>query len=67
MLDISDLEVMRHMQCERGLTRIPAKVVSTKNLPAEIKTGLEAGASIHLAKPLDSLYLKQAVEMVFGA
>jgi len=64
MPDISGLEVLRHIQRTEGLAKIPVIVVSAKCLPADIKTGLEAGASIYLTKPVDYLDLKQAVEKV---
>jgi CheY-like chemotaxis protein len=67
MPDISGLEVLRHIQREPGLAGIPVIVVSAKSLPADIKTGLEAGASIYLTKPVDYLDLKQAVEKVLAA
>ena len=67
MPDISGLEVLRYLQREPGLACIPVVVVSAKSLPADIKTGLEAGASVYLTKPVDYLDLKQAVEKVLGA
>ena len=67
MPDISGLEVLRHMQNTPGLTSIPVIVVSAKSLPTDIKTGLEAGASIYLTKPVAYLDLKRAVEKVLGA
>jgi len=67
MPDNSGLEVLRHIQREPGLVRTPVIVVSAKSLPVDIKTGLEAGASIYLTKPVDYLDLKQAVEKVLGA
>jgi DNA-binding response OmpR family regulator len=67
MPDISGLEVLRHLQREPNLACIPVVVVSAKSLPADIKTGLEAGASIYLTKPVDYLDLKQAVEKVMRA
>jgi CheY-like chemotaxis protein len=33
-------------------------------MPVDIKTGLEAGASLYLTKPVGYLDLKQAVEKV---
>ena len=66
MPDISGLEVLRFMHRHPGLASIPVIVVSAKSLPADIKTGLEAGASIYLTKPVDYLDLKQAVEKVLG-
>ena len=67
MPDISGLEVLRYIQHQPGLAGIPVIVVSAKSLPADIKTGLEAGASIYLTKPVDYLDLKRAVEKVLGA
>ena len=67
MPDISGLEVLRHIQRKPGLACIPVIVVSAKCLPVDIKTGLEAGASIYLTKPVDYLDLKRAVEKVLGA
>jgi DNA-binding response OmpR family regulator len=66
MPDISGLEVLRFMQRKPGLACIPVVVVSAKSLPADIKTGLEAGTSTYLTKPVDYLDLKQAVEKVLG-
>jgi hypothetical protein len=43
-------------------------LISMNNLmPAYISTGLEAGASIYLAKPAGYLGLKKALERVPGA
>jgi len=67
MPDISGLEVLRHMQGEPGLTRLPVIVVSAKSLPADIKTGLEAAASTYMTKPVEYLDLKRAVDKVLGA
>jgi CheY-like chemotaxis protein len=64
MPDISGLEVLRYMRREPDLISIPVIVVSAKSMPSDIKTGLEAGASIYLTKPVGFLDLKQAVEQV---
>lgn len=64
MPDISGLEVLRYMRREPTLSRIPVIVVSAKSMPGDIKTGLEAGASLYLTKPVGFLDLKQAVEKV---
>jgi len=42
-------------------------LLSRKGLPSDIKTGLEAGASIYLTKPVGYLDLKEAFEKVIGA
>jgi DNA-binding response OmpR family regulator len=64
MPDISGLEVLRYMRREPNLAAIPVIVVSAKSMPSDIKTGLEAGASLYLTKPVGFLELKQAVEQV---
>jgi DNA-binding response OmpR family regulator len=64
MPDISGLEVLRYMRREPDLHAIPVIVVSAKSMPGDIKTGLEAGASMYLTKPVGFLDLKQAVEQV---
>ncbi|MBC7875851.1 MAG: response regulator [Anaerolineales bacterium] len=64
MPDISGLEVLRYMRREPELLSIPVIVVSAKSMPTDIKTGLEAGASIYLTKPVGFLDLKNAVEQV---
>jgi DNA-binding response OmpR family regulator len=62
MPDISGLEVVRYMRRDPNLENIPVIIVSAKSMPNDIKTGLEAGASIYLTKPVGFLELKQAVE-----
>lgn len=62
MPDISGLEVLKYMRREPALTHIPVIVVSAKSMPSDIKTGMEAGASVYLTKPVGYLDLKQAVE-----
>jgi DNA-binding response OmpR family regulator len=67
MPDISGLEVLRFMRQESKLSKIPVIVVSAKSMPADIKTGLDAGASVYLTKPVGFLDLKEAVDKVTGA
>ena len=62
MPDISGLEVLRYMRREPELSSIPVIVVSAKSMPSDIRTGMEAGASVYLTKPVGYLDLKQAVE-----
>jgi DNA-binding response OmpR family regulator len=64
MPDISGLEVLRFMHREPALASIPVIVVSAKSMPSDIKTGLEAGASMYLTKPVGFIELKQAVDQV---
>lgn len=64
MPDISGLEVLHFMRRDPSLTGIPVVVVSAKGLPSDIRTGLDAGASVYLTKPVAYLELKKAVEAV---
>ncbi len=62
MPDVSGLEVLRYMRRDPDLMNIPVIVVSAKSMPSDIRTGMEAGASVYLTKPVGYLDLKQAVE-----
>lgn len=62
MPDVSGLEVLRFMRREPNYKDIPVIVVSAKSMPADIKDGMDAGASAYLTKPVGYLDLKQAVE-----
>jgi CheY-like chemotaxis protein len=62
MPDISGLEVLKYMRRESRLAKIPVVVISAKSMPSDIKTGMDAGASVYLTKPVGFLELKQAVE-----
>ncbi len=64
MPDVSGLELLRYMRREPDLQRIPVIVVSAKSMPADVKTGLEAGASVYLTKPVGFTDLRGAVEQV---
>jgi DNA-binding response OmpR family regulator len=66
MPDISGLEVLKFMRNEPNLAKIPVIVISAKSMPADIKTGMDAGASVYLTKPVGFLELKQAVEKVIA-
>ena len=66
MPDISGLEVLKYMRREPHLAKIPVIVISAKSMPSDIKTGMDAGASVYLTKPVGFLELKQAVEKVFA-
>jgi len=64
MPDVSGLEVLRFMQREPGLQQIPVVIVSAKTLPEDIRTGLEAGATVYLTKPVDINKLRMTVAQV---
>jgi CheY-like chemotaxis protein len=64
MPDISGLEVLRYIRREPDLAAIPVIILSAKSMPGDIRTGLEAGASLYLTKPVGFMDLKNAVEKV---
>lgn len=66
MPDISGLEVLRYIRREPELASIPVIILSAKSMPSDIKTGIEAGASMYLTKPVGFQDLKQAVEKVLN-
>jgi DNA-binding response OmpR family regulator len=67
MPEISGLEVLRSMRAQPRLAGIPVVVVSAKGMPSDIKTGIEAGASIYLTKPVGFRDLKEAVNRLTSA
>src|SRR5690606_19206386 len=66
MPEISGLDILRQMRQDPALAQIPVVVVSAKSMPADIRDGLEAGASTYLTKPVGFLELKEAVERALG-
>ena len=52
MPDLSGLEVLSYMRRDPRLARVPVMIVSAKGLPADVRQGLQAGASIYLTKPV---------------
>lgn len=66
MPEISGLDILRQMRHDPVLANIPVVVVSAKSLPADIKIGMEAGASIYLTKPVGFIELKEAIERAIG-
>jgi DNA-binding response OmpR family regulator len=66
MPEVSGLDILRQMRQDSTLAAIPVVVVSAKSMPADIRTGMEAGASTYLTKPVGFLELKEAVERALG-
>jgi len=64
MPELSGLEILLSMQNDPVLSKIPVIVVSAKGLPSDIRSGLEAGASIYLTKPVSFQDLSFAVDDV---
>ncbi len=64
MPDVSGLDILRYMRGDPELALIPVVVVSAKAAPADIRAGIEAGATIYLTKPVSYIDLKNAVDNV---
>lgn len=62
MPEISGLDILRQMRRDPQLAGIPVVVVSARSMPADIKDGMEAGASTYLTKPVGFMELREAVE-----
>jgi DNA-binding response OmpR family regulator len=62
MPDMSGLDVLQALQDDGLLDTLPVIVVSAKSMPADIKMGLDAGASVYLTKPVSFMDLQAAVE-----
>ena len=62
MPDVSGLEVLKFMRGEPELMNVPVIVVSAKSMPIDIRSGMEAGASVYLTKPVGYQDLKLAVD-----
>jgi len=67
MPEISGLDILRQMRRDPALADIPVVVVSAKSMPADIKNGMEAGASMYLSKPVGFLELREAVDRALGS
>jgi two-component system sensor histidine kinase ChiS len=66
MPDISGLDVLHSLRADAALAAIPVVIVSAKATAEDIRTGLEAGASIYLTKPVAYMDLKNAVDSLVG-
>jgi len=64
MPDVPGLEVLRYMRREPSMLKTPVVIVSAKTLPADIRTGFEAGATEYLTKPVDVEVLRSTVARV---
>lgn len=67
MPDVSGLDVLRHMRGNPQTASTPVIIVSAKSTPSDVKTGLEAGATVYLTKPVGFLDLKNAIERALSS
>jgi DNA-binding response OmpR family regulator len=67
MPGLSGLEVLEKMRADPAMSKIPVIIVSAKSLPQDIQTGLDAGASMYLTKPVTYQELHQAVQETIQA
>lgn len=67
MPNVSGLDVLRQMRGTPALASIPVVIVSAKASPEDIRTGLDAGASVYLTKPVAYIDLKNAVDSLVKA
>ena len=66
MPEVSGLDILRDMRRDSALAGIPVIVVSAKSMPADIRHGMEAGASMYLTKPVGFTELREAIERALG-
>lgn len=64
MPGVSGLEVVRYMRREPELARIPVIVISANSTPEDVEAGIQAGATLYLAKPLAFRDLEGAIRQV---
>jgi DNA-binding response OmpR family regulator len=64
MPEISGLDVLRQMRRNPALANIPVIMITARSMPADIKNGMEAGASTYLTKPVGFIELKDTVERI---
>ena len=62
MPDVSGLDVLHGIRSDPRMASIPVVIVSAKATAEDIRTGMEAGASIYLTKPVAYIDLKKAVD-----
>ncbi len=67
MPDVSGLEVLTYIRGDPALVSIPVVIVSAKATPADIKAGMEAGATAYLTKPVSYTDLKATVDRLLQA
>ena len=67
MPEISGLQIIQLLRANPRLCTIPVIMISAKVLPADMRRGLDAGASFYLAKPVAFVDLRRTVEQVISS
>jgi CheY-like chemotaxis protein len=67
MPDLSGLDVLVYIRRDPRLQKIPVIILSARCMPADIQSGLDAGADLFLTKPVSCEDLRSAVEEVLSA
>lgn len=62
MPEVTGLDILRTIKQNSTLSDIPIIVISAKQLPEDIKSGFEAGASEYLTKPVTFQILQSTLE-----
>jgi signal transduction histidine kinase/CheY-like chemotaxis protein len=64
---LSATALLRAHERETGLARTPVIMLTANALDDHVKTSLEAGADLHLSKPIRAMALIEAIVMVISA
>lgn len=67
MPDLSGLEVLRFMNRDPRLKKIPVIVLSARSRPEDIQEGIRAGANLYLTKPVAFNEMRAAVQSLIMA
>jgi DNA-binding response OmpR family regulator len=65
--DKDGLEVCRLFKNGADTKEIPIVFLSARSDPADIRAGMEAGASGYITKPFDPVVLADRIKAIFGA
>ncbi len=62
MPDLCGLDVLRLIRSDPHMQALPVIILSARGMPADVQSGMEAGADRYLSKPVGYLELKSAIE-----
>jgi CheY-like chemotaxis protein len=64
---LSATALLREFERENGLPRTPVIMLTANALDDHVRTSLEAGADLHLSKPIRAMALIEAIMTVMSA